>query len=231
MDSVLLHLLAPQSSAGRARCSERFVPAPQQRGKRVIGYPSDLFQGGATGPTLMDSVLLHLLAPAVVRRTRSMFRAICSRPAATGQAGDRVSERSVPGWGHWPHPDGLRFASPIGPAVVRRTRSMFRAICSSRGGACNHKNSIKIMLLWRFSHHLHHSFLIKYFFSFNALYQLCWCVMCMAVHGCAPPFLRGDDGAKSGYVVKGGTVRGYWNTAKRIAVQNRNRSGTKVGQK
>ena len=36
---------------------------------------------------------------------------------------------------------------------------------------------------------------------------------------------------KSGYVVKGGTVRGYWNTAKRVAVQNRNRSGTKVGQK
>ena len=36
---------------------------------------------------------------------------------------------------------------------------------------------------------------------------------------------------KSGYVVKGGTVRGYWNTAKRIAVQNRYRSGTKVGQK
>jgi hypothetical protein len=35
---------------------------------------------------------------------------------------------------------------------------------------------------------------------------------------------------KSGYVVKGGTVRGYWNTAKRVAVQNRNRSGTKVGQ-
>ena len=35
---------------------------------------------------------------------------------------------------------------------------------------------------------------------------------------------------KSGYVVKGGTVRGYWNTAKRIAVQNRYRSGTKVGQ-
>ena len=34
-----------------------------QRGERVIGYPSDLFQGGATGPTLMDSVLLHLLAP------------------------------------------------------------------------------------------------------------------------------------------------------------------------
>ena len=23
-----------------------------QRGKRVLGYPSDLFQGGATGPTL-----------------------------------------------------------------------------------------------------------------------------------------------------------------------------------
>ena len=36
---------------------------------------------------------------------------------------------------------------------------------------------------------------------------------------------------KSGYVVKGGTVRGYWNTAKRIVVQNRYRSGTKVGQK
>ncbi len=35
---------------------------------------------------------------------------------------------------------------------------------------------------------------------------------------------------KSGYVVNGGTVRGYWNTAKRVAVQNRNRSGTKVGQ-
>ena len=35
---------------------------------------------------------------------------------------------------------------------------------------------------------------------------------------------------KSGYVVKGGTVRGDWNTAKRVAVQNRNRSGTKVGQ-
>jgi hypothetical protein len=31
---------------------------------------------------------------------------------------------------------------------------------------------------------------------------------------------------KSGYVVKGGTVRGYWNTAKRIAVQNRYRTGT-----
>lgn len=51
------------------------------------------------------------------------------------------------------------------------------------------------------------------------------------VYGCEPPFLRGNDGAKSGYVVKVGTVRGYWNTAKRIAVQNRNRSGTKVGQK
>ena len=46
---------------------------------------------------------------------------------------------------------------------------------------------------------------------------------------------------KSGYVVNGGTVRGYWNTAKRIAVQiryksgtdpvqNWYRSGTKVGQ-
>ena len=35
---------------------------------------------------------------------------------------------------------------------------------------------------------------------------------------------------KSGYVVKGCTVRGYWNTAKRIAVQIRYRSGTKVGQ-
>lgn len=46
---------------------------------------------------------------------------------------------------------------------------------------------------------------------------------------------------KSGYVVKGGTVRGYWNTAKRIAVQiryksgtdpvqNRGRTGTKQGQ-
>ena len=35
---------------------------------------------------------------------------------------------------------------------------------------------------------------------------------------------------KSGYVVKGGTVRGYWNTAKRIAVQIRYKSGTEVGQ-
>jgi hypothetical protein len=34
---------------------------------------------------------------------------------------------------------------------------------------------------------------------------------------------------KSGYVVKGGTVRGYWNTAKRIAVQNRYKTGTEVG--
>jgi hypothetical protein len=50
------------------------------------------------------------------------------------------------------------------------------------------------------------------------------------VYGCDPPFLRGNGGVKSGYVVKGGTVRGYRNTAKRIAVQNRNRSGTKVGQ-
>jgi len=33
---------------------------------------------------------------------------------------------------------------------------------------------------------------------------------------------------KSGYVVKGGTVRGYWNTAKRVAVQ---KTGTKLGQK
>ena len=31
---------------------------------------------------------------------------------------------------------------------------------------------------------------------------------------------------KSGYVVKGCTVRGYWNTAKRIAVQIRYKSGT-----
>ena len=100
-----------------------------QRGERVIGYPSDLFQGGASGPTLMDSVLLHLLAP----------------------------------------------------AGVRRTRSMFRAICSSWGGECNHKNSIKIMLLWRFCHHFHDTPLIKYSFSFNVLHQLCWCVMCMAV--------------------------------------------------
>lgn len=37
---------------------------------------------------------------------------------------------------------------------------------------------------------------------------------------------------KSGYVVKGGTVRGDWNTAKRVAVQNRNRnrSGTFAGR-
>ncbi len=33
---------------------------------------------------------------------------------------------------------------------------------------------------------------------------------------------------KSGYVVKGCTVRGYWNTAKRIAVQIRYRTGTEV---
>ena len=36
---------------------------------------------------------------------------------------------------------------------------------------------------------------------------------------------------KSGYVVKGGTVRGYRNTAKRIAVQNRYRTGTDPVQK
>jgi hypothetical protein len=34
---------------------------------------------------------------------------------------------------------------------------------------------------------------------------------------------------KSGYVVKGCTVRGYWNTAKRIAVQIRYKTGTEVG--
>lgn len=51
------------------------------------------------------------------------------------------------------------------------------------------------------------------------------------VYGCDSPFLRGNDGVNSDYVVKGCTVRGYWNTAKRIAVQNRNRSGTKPGQK
>ena len=36
---------------------------------------------------------------------------------------------------------------------------------------------------------------------------------------------------KSGYVVKGCTVRGYWNTAKRIAVQIRYKSGTEPVQK
>ncbi len=36
---------------------------------------------------------------------------------------------------------------------------------------------------------------------------------------------------KSGYVVKGCTVRGYWNTAKRIAVQIRYKSGTDPVQK
>ena len=36
---------------------------------------------------------------------------------------------------------------------------------------------------------------------------------------------------KSGYVVNGGTVRGYWNTAKRIAVQIRYKSGTDPVQK
>ncbi len=55
------------------------------------------------------------------------------------------------------------------------------------------------------------------------------------VYGCEPPFLRGNDGAKSGYIVKGGTVRGYWNTREADSgtepEQNRNRSGTKVGQK
>ena len=35
---------------------------------------------------------------------------------------------------------------------------------------------------------------------------------------------------KSGYVVKGCTVRGYWNTAKRIAVQIRYKSGTEPVQ-
>ncbi len=34
---------------------------------------------------------------------------------------------------------------------------------------------------------------------------------------------------KSGYVVKGCTVRGDWNTAKRIAVQIRYKTGTEVG--
>ncbi len=78
-----------------------------------------------------------------IRLTRSMFRAICSRAAATGRAGDRVSERSVPRWGQWPHPDGLRFASPIGPAGIRLTRSMFRAICSSRGGSATIKTALR----------------------------------------------------------------------------------------
>ncbi|MBJ4948333.1 hypothetical protein JGF42_26215 [Salmonella enterica subsp. enterica serovar Agona] len=36
---------------------------------------------------------------------------------------------------------------------------------------------------------------------------------------------------KSGYVVKGCTVRGYWNTAKLIAVQIRYKSGTDPVQK
>ena len=36
---------------------------------------------------------------------------------------------------------------------------------------------------------------------------------------------------KSGDVVKGCTVRGYWNTAKRIAVQIRYKSGTEPVQK
>jgi hypothetical protein len=49
------------------------------------------------------------------------------------------------------------------------------------------------------------------------------------VYGCDPPFLRGNDGVNSDYVVKGCTVRGYWNTAKRIAVQNRDRSGAFSG--
>lgn len=35
---------------------------------------------------------------------------------------------------------------------------------------------------------------------------------------------------KSGYVVKDCTVRGYWNTAKRIAVQIRYKSGTEPVQ-
>ncbi len=132
----------------------------------------------------MDSVLLHLLAPTVVRWTHSMFRAICSRHDAAGRAGDRVSERSVPRWGQWPHSDGLRFASPIGP----RRRSPDALDVPSDlfllGGECNHKNSIKIMLLWRFCHHFHDTPLIKYSFSFNVLHQLCWCVMCMAVIHC-----------------------------------------------
>lgn len=64
------------------------------------------------------------------------------------------------------------------------------------------------------------------------------------VYGCEPQFLRGgNDGAKSGYVVKGGTVRRCWNTREADsgteseqrryksgteAVQNRYRSGTFV---
>jgi hypothetical protein len=44
------------------------------------------------------------------------------------------------------------------------------------------------------------------------------------VYGCEPPFLRGNDGVKSGYVVKGGTVRRYWSTREAD-------SGTKLGQK
>ena len=51
------------------------------------------------------------------------------------------------------------------------------------------------------------------------------------VYGCDPPFLRGNDGVNGDYVVKDCTVRGDWNTAKRIAVQNRNRSGTDPVQK
>lgn len=53
------------------------------------------------------------------------------------------------------------------------------------------------------------------------------------VYGCEPPFLRGNDGAKSGYIVKGGTVRGYWNTREADSgtepEQIRYKSGTEVG--
>jgi hypothetical protein len=84
----------------------------------------------------------------------------------------------------------------------------------------------------------------------NEVFLLFQCVtpalLVRNVYGCEPPFLRGNDGAKSGYIVKGGTVRGYWNTREADsgtereqiryksgteAVQNRNRSGTKPGQK
>nr|QHJ90265.1 Hypothetical protein [Aeromonas hydrophila] len=37
------------------------------------------------------------------------------------------------------------------------------------------------MLLWRFCHHLHRASKTSNSFCFNALHQLCWCVMCMAV--------------------------------------------------